>query len=110
MNSNFTHPLDAGIKKLRYKRPTLGSSLHGSVITNLTSIHEDSGLIPGLAQWVKDLVYRSQMHLNLAWLWLWLWLWCTAPTGPLAWELLYAMGTALKKIRKRKMAHSTGDS
>ena len=27
-----------------------GSSHHGSVQTNLTSIHEDAGLIPGLAQ------------------------------------------------------------
>ena len=33
---------------------SLGSSHRGLVETNLTSIHEDDGSIPGLTQWVKD--------------------------------------------------------
>ena len=32
-----------------------GHSPNGAVETNLTSNHEDAGLIPGLAQCVKDL-------------------------------------------------------
>ena len=31
-----------------------GSSCCGSVETNLASFHEDTDLIPGLTQWVKD--------------------------------------------------------
>ena len=35
---------------------SLWSSHCGSVIMNLSNMHEDEGLIPGFAQWVKDLV------------------------------------------------------
>ena len=47
---------DAGIPTVAQwvKNLTAASSHHGSWETNLTSIHGDTGSIPGLAQWVKD--------------------------------------------------------
>ena len=40
---------------------------------------------------------------DLVLLWLWHWLVATAPTGPLAWEPLYAAGAALEKTKKKKI-------
>ena len=65
----------------------LRSSHRGSLETNVTRNHEVAGSIPGLTQWVKDLVL----------LWLWRWPAVTAPIRPLAWELLYATDAALKR-------------
>ena len=46
--------LDFDIRQFKF-RVEKQSSHHGSVETNLTSIQEDVGSIPGLTQWVKDL-------------------------------------------------------
>ena len=74
-----------------FKNLCIGVPFVAQRLTNLTRIHGDTGLIPGLAQWVKDPVL--------------LWLWCrpaaVAPTGLLAWELPHALGVALKAKTKQ---------
>ena len=61
-------------------------------LTNLTKNHGVSGLIPGLAHWVKDLAL--------------LWLWCrpasSALIRPIALEPPYAMGSSPKMAKKKK--------
>ena len=62
------------------------------MITSPTSIHEDTDSIPGLGQWLKDLVL----------LWLWYRLAATALIRSVAWEFSYALSEALKNKKRPK--------
>ena len=64
----------------------------GQWFMNPTRNHKVAGLIPGLAQWVKDPVL----------LWLWCKLAAIALIQPLAWEPLYAVGSGTRKTQKDK--------
>ena len=70
----------------------LGSSFCGSAVTISASIHKVVGSIPGPAQWVKDPVQLQQ--------------WCrpvaAAPIQPLALDLPYVIGAALKSKKTNK--------
>ena len=72
-------------------------------LTNPTRNHEVAGSIPGLTQWVKDLVFSVSCGVghrcgsDLVLLWLWPRPVATAPIRPLAWESPYVLGAALKR-------------
>ena len=75
-------------------------------VKNSTSILEDVGLIPGLAQWVKgsgvamNCSIGHRCGLDLVLLWLWCRLAAAAPFRPLVWELPYATGAAIQKKKR----------
>ena len=82
---------------------------------NSTGIHEDAGLIPDLAQWVKGCSVAMssgaghRCGLNPAWLWLWSRSAAAALIQPLAWVLSCATSAALKIPKKKKLQEGIPD-
>ena len=76
-----------------FKSLQIGVPIVVQWLMNQTSIHEDTSLIPGLAQQVKDPPL----------LWLWRRLGDTALIQPLAWQPPYAAGVALERQKINKI-------
>ena len=69
---------------------------------NSASIHEDAGSIPRLAQCGLRICVGHRRVLDLQWLWLWCRPAAAALIQPLAWELPYTAGAALKRQKDKK--------
>lgn len=94
--------------RMDIRKAILGSSHCGAMETNPTGIHAHVGLIPGFTPWVRDPPLtlsceagpRRDSDTELLCLWF-------RPVAavlirPVAWELPYTMGTALKKAKHKK--------
>ena len=73
-------------------------------VKNPTNIHEYAGSVPGLTQWVKGSGVASSCGVGCRQGWIWssmavARLAAKAQIQPLVWELPYAMGSTLKKLK-----------
>ena len=82
---------------------TIAAPVMAQWIKNLTQCPQGCGFFPSLPQWVKNLALLQTVAqvTDMAWISVLPWLWCklaaVALMGSLAWELLHAVGMALKK-------------
>ena len=88
-----------GALKADVSKRIKGNSCCGSAGYEPDSYPQDVGLIPGLAQWIKGLV----------WLWLWRRPAAAALIRPPAGELRYAAGVTLKKEKRKKIPAFKGE-
>ena len=94
--------------EMTFKIVIRGSSHHGSEETNLTSIHEDAGSIPGpCSVGSRSSVAVScgvgpRHGLDLVLLWLWYGLAAAALIQPLAWEFHRLRVQPLKRQERKE--------
>ena len=113
LKSNYRHINLIPNQKADKIPQTPGSFCCGSVVMNTTSIHNNAGSIPHLAQWFKvsgvaincGAVWRCSLDPRL----LWHRLSATAPIWPLVWELPYATGAAPKRQKQNKQTKTNSN-
>ena len=62
---NVIQHMKESVQERVLRKTELGSSCRGSTDMNLTTVHEDAGSIPSLAQWVQDVAVQLWCRLQV---------------------------------------------